>query len=184
MCHTHVLYIFNCIRTRSRYISLITHHILYMFCIKKIASDFFKAWRFFSFQELTPHIIICRVFEVSKVYQFYSTKKRAVPRSIETPALDDRLDRSSSSTSGIGRSASKSTNSARSSTNSFSDTDLEYGATLTERSLAKTNQEMDMTHTYDSYTWLNCLFMHLCLLIFLHDFESLNHFGIFIRFEG
>ena len=55
--------------------------------------------------------------------------------------MDDRLDRSSSSTSGIGRSASKSTNSARSSTNSFSDTDLEYGATLTERSLAKTNQE-------------------------------------------
>ena len=55
--------------------------------------------------------------------------------------MDDRLDRSSSSTSGIGRSASKSTNSARSSTNSFSDTDLEYGATLTERSLAKSNQE-------------------------------------------
>ena len=59
--------------------------------------------------------------------------------------MDDRLDRSSSSTSGIGRSASKSTNSARSSTNSFSDTDLEYGATLTERSLAKTNQENGVT---------------------------------------
>jgi len=84
-------------------------------------------------------------FEILKVYQYYSTKKRAVPRSIETPAMDDRLDRSSSSTSGIGRSASKSTNSARSSTNSFSDTDLEYGATLTERSLAKTNQENGVT---------------------------------------
>ena len=84
---------------------------------------------------------VVQFYEILKVYQYYSTKKRAVPRSIETPAMDDRLDRSSSSTSGIGRSASKSTNSARSSTNSFSDTDLEYGTTITERSLAKTNQE-------------------------------------------